>query len=306
MRRLSRFLLALVLGLFAAGCKPDGSPENDTRGPSVRDGTGRTVVMPLHIQRIVPLSPSVTEMVFAAGAGDLVAGVSLADDFPPEVADLPRFSAYPLDLEAIVSLDPDLVIASDQVSHPGQTAALERLGIPSYFLASQSVREIPEMIRRIGTLFDSEAHAARTADSLEQRIDTLTRLTDRLRARPDVLVLAGADPLFSFGTESYIHELVEMAGGHSVTASLSTATPILSDEFVLRSMPDVIIGTDSLFNPASILHLHPTWDVVPAVAHGRVYAIDPDLIYRPGPRLVEGAFRIARFLHPHLKLPSSQ
>ena len=113
--------------------------------------------------------------------------------------------------------------------------------------------------------------------------------------------LGGAGVLFAFGDESYVHDLIARAGGRSATANIGTEAPVLSDEFVLKAQPDVIIGTYGLdYDIRRLLTLHPTWDVVPAVQHNRVYTIDPDLILRPGPRLVDGTEALARLLHPAL------
>lgn len=298
MRPVPHLLFLLVGIVLLAGCT-EGRKEPD--GSVVTDGLGRTVHLPPTIQRVVTLSPSVTEMLYATGAGSRIVGVSVSDNYPPDVKDLPRFNTYPIDLERIVSLAPDMVVASDQVNHPEQVRPIERLGIPAYFLSSSTLEDVLNQIVELGALLGTSDAAAAAVDSLQQRIAWLQEQTSALSDRPSVLVLAGADPLYGFGAESYVHELVRLAGGTSATAALDHTTPVLSDEFVLLARPDVIIGTDSLdFTAEGILALHPTWDLVPAVAERRVFAIDPDLIYRPGPRLVDGAYTIARLIHPTL------
>jgi ABC-type Fe3+-hydroxamate transport system substrate-binding protein len=114
-----------------------------------------------------------------------------------------------------------------------------------------------------------------------------------------VLVLIGDDTLYSFGDGSYVHNLVELAGGRSITASIDTKAPTLSEEYVLKEKPDVIVGAwGSDYDSDRLLKLHPTWDVVPAVQNGRVYSLPSSLLLRPGPRLVQGARRMAAYLHP--------
>ena len=122
---------------------------------------------------------------------------------------------------------------------------------------------------------------------------------------PFELFLIGDDTLYAFGDESYVHDLIALAGGRSATEAIGTNAPILSDEFVLTTKPDVIFGAfGEDYDPARLLALHPTWDIVPAVVNGRVYSLDPSLILRPGPRLVEGAQQMAIKLHPALFPPS--
>jgi iron complex transport system substrate-binding protein len=107
--------------------------------------------------------------------------------------------------------------------------------------------------------------------------------------------------LYSFGSESYMHALIELAGGRSATGEMDAVRPVLTDEFVLTTRPDVIIGAfGEDYDPARLLELHPTWDIVPAVRNQRIYSLDPDLALRPTPRLLDGIRRMATFLHPDL------
>lgn len=116
-----------------------------------------------------------------------------------------------------------------------------------------------------------------------------------------MLLLAGAKTLYSFGQESYVHDLIRMAGGRSVTAKLDAKAPVLSEEFVIRKNPDVIIGTFAETHDAQkLLALHPSWRSVSALEEGRVYTVDGDVVVRPGPRVVEGVRRMAALLHPQM------
>ena len=287
--------LPTALLLFVVGC---GSPVDPAR--SVEDDLGRTIHLPDTIGRVVTLAPALTEIVFAAGAGHKIVGVGRPDDFPPQIDTLPRYNTYPLDFEAVASLDPDVALASDQVNGMRDAEALHSLDIPTYFLASNSLDEIFGGIEDVARLLGTERAGKRTADSLRQEV---TELRTRVRgaARPLTLVLIGQETLFSFGRESYMHELIELAGGRSATGDLDATAPVLSEEFVLSIKPDVIIGSwGEDFDAARLLDYHPTWNVLPAVENGRVYGVNPDLLERPGPRLVEGAWAMARRIHPDL------
>ncbi|MDX1546645.1 MAG: helical backbone metal receptor [Rhodothermales bacterium] len=287
--------LLLVLGLLSAACAaPEPMPPR-----TVTDALGRTVAVPDSLGRLVTLAPNLTELVFAAGAGDRLAGASTADDYPPAIDVLPRFSALPLDVEAVAALDPDLVLATDQVNNPGDAATFEALGLPVYFFSYRGLDGMLESLRMMGRLLGTEAHANRTADALAATLDSLRARSDTLAARPLTLLLIGDETLYAFGDESYAHEMVALAGGRSATEDLGAEAPILSDEFVLTAQPEVIVvavGPD--YDAARLLRLHPTWDVVPAVRAGRVHGIDPDLVLRPGPRLVDGVKALARLLEP--------
>lgn len=281
------------------GCS-EANPDQAVAG-TYTDALGRTVHLSKTPTRVVALAPSLTEVLYTAGAGDLIVGVTISDDYPPEVESLPRFNTLPVDFEAIAALEPDLVLATDQINSPRDAATFESLGIPTFFLPSSSVEDVISSIRTVGDLLGTSEAANRAADSLEQRIQMLEAATSRIEVRPSVLFLISADPLFSFGRESYVHDLIEMAGGTSATADLTAIAPVLSEEFVLTIKPDVIIGTfGKTFDADDLLSAHPTWAVVPAVRNRRVYTIDDSLIQRPGPRLIEGAYQMAELLHPGL------
>lgn len=263
------------------------------------DDLGREVVIDRPVRRVVTLAPNLTEIVYAAGAGHRLAGVGMPDDYPPAVDTLPRFSVFPVDFEAVVALRPDLVLATDQVNSERDAATFAALDLPVAFLSFRGLDDVLRGIRVVGELLGTETEAAAAVDAIEARIDRLRAYTAGRETHPRVLFLIGDDVLYSFGRESYMHELIDLAGGTSVMEDVDAVAPVLSEEFVLTRRPDVIVGpwgTD--YDPRRLMELHPTWDVVPAVREGRVYSVDPDLFLRPGPRLVDAAYVLADLLHP--------
>ena len=299
MIRPSTLGLCLLLSLFPlTGC---GSSDADRSGTTFTDDLDRSVRIDRPIQRVVSLAPNLTEIAYAAGGGSTLVAVTTADDYPPAVDTLDRISALPVDFEAITAKNPDLVVATDQVNPPGDTPTFASLDLPVYFFSFSSLSDVFDGIRTMGTLLGTEAAAADSARALERQIAALRSRTESLSdaERPRVLVLIGDDTLYSFGRGSYVHTLVEVAGGHSITDSLDSAAPTLSEEYVLTEKPDVIVGAwGSDYDPKRLLELHPTWDVVPALRNDRVYSLPASLLLRPGPRLVEGARRLAAHLHP--------
>lgn len=236
---------------------------------------------------------------FAAGAGSKLVGVTTADDYPPAVDTLDRFSALPVDFEAITALRPDLVLATDQVNPPKDAATFAALDVPVYFFSFTTIDDVLAGIRTTGRLLDTPDAATAAADSLAASIDSLRARTADVDPRPRVLFLIGDETLYAFGAQSYIHTLIELAGGRSITDALDTQAPTLSEEYVLTRQPDVIIGAFGAdYDTNRLLELHPAWDVVPAIQNDRVYSLNPNLLLRPGPRLVEGAWQMAHRLHP--------
>lgn len=248
--------------------------------------------------RIVPLAPSVTEILYALGAGDRVVGVSVVDDYPPAIEGLPRFSSLPMDFEALAALQPDLLVAATQVNNPRDAELFASLGIPIVYFDFDEVADVFRVMRTLGAALGLEASADSATTRLETDYAEIRRLTASAETRPGVVFLIGSDPLFAFGRGSYVHDMIDAAGGRSLTAEINTPAPTLSEEFVLTAMPDVIAGTLGEDAAAELDRLYPTWRLTPALRDGRVYRFAPSLFLRPGPRLVDGARQLARQLHP--------
>jgi ABC-type Fe3+-hydroxamate transport system substrate-binding protein len=293
--RLGLLLLVLLLG---GGC---GETSSDEAARTVTDDLGRTVSLDGPVRRVVSLAPNLTEIVHAAGAGASLVAITSSGDYPPPVDTLPHVSALPIDFEAVAAQEPDLVLATDQINAPNDAATFEALDLPLYFFAFDTLDDIVESIRTTGRLLGTEAAARDSAAALEQEIAALRARTGALpqEQRPRVLVLVGDDTLYSFGHGSYVHTLVELAGGRSITADIENQAPTLTEEYVLTQKPDVIVGLwGSDYDPSRLLELHPTWDVVPALQNDRVYSVPAALLARPGPRVLKGARLLARRLHP--------
>ena len=288
----------LLLLLTTAGCEaPDSAPPSNT----VTDALDRTVQIETPVQRVVSLAPNLTELVYAAGAGSTLVAATSSADYPPATDTLDHVSALPIDFEAITAKNPDLVLATDQINPPGDTETFEALDVPIYFFSFSSLDDVFEALRTMGALLNTASTARARAQAFESQLEALRTRTDSLARseRPRVLVLIGDDTLYSFGEGSYVHELVAAAGGKSITASIETDAPTLSEEYVLTEKPDVIVGAwGPDYDPNRLLDLHPSWDIVPALQNNRVYSLPPELLLRPGPRLVQGARQLATHLHP--------
>jgi iron complex transport system substrate-binding protein len=286
-----RSLLALLVGLVAlAACAPDAPSE-------VRDDLGRTVALDGVPESVLPLAPNVTELVAEAAGADRLAAVSMSDSFPPEVNSLPRFQSLPLDAERVVSLQPGLAIGSAEVNAAESADGLAALGVPTYLFRFDEVADVPRALRTLDTLLATTGGSP-AADAFERRVAVVQNAVQPFSA-PRVLLLVGDETLYAFGRESYASELVRLAGGQNLTDVYPGAASQPSDEAVLEMAPEVIVvlaGPD--YESSRLLEHHPTFFSLPAVQNDRVYGIDPDLVSRPGPRLVEGLERLARLLHP--------
>jgi iron complex transport system substrate-binding protein len=255
---------------------------------AVTDGTGATVRLATSAQRIVSLAPSATELLYAAGAGDRVVGVTDPADWPPEATALPRVGdGRALDLERIVSLRPDLAVAWPYIA-AAQIARLEALGIAVYRTDPHAPEAIALDIERLGAL----AGTANIADAAAARFRSrLKALYERRQATSPIRVFYEIwnQPLYTIGGAHLISAAIADCGGENVFSGLSLPAPSVSVEAVLAARPSVIIaGTDGAVRPAW-LDAWRQWTDLPAVARGNLFVVDANLLHRPGPRFVDGA-----------------
>ncbi|MEO0558880.1 MAG: helical backbone metal receptor [Bacteroidota bacterium] len=291
MPRTRSHLALFALLVWGAGC------QNATLPSDLRDDLDRPVALDAVPETVLPLAPNLTELVAAAAGIDRLSAVSQSDAYPPGVLDLPRYQSFPLDIERVVELQPDLVLASADVNPADQADQLAQLGLPTYIFEFDELADIPSALRTLDTLLASSQGAV-VADQMEQRIAAIQDAVSGF-AQPRVLLLAGDEDLYAFGRDTYASEMIRKAGGDNLTDTFPGARAQPGEELVLEMGPEVIfvlLGAD--YDPAQLLEKHPTFFSLPAVQNGRVYGIDPDLVSRPGPRVADGLEQIAKRLHP--------
>jgi len=286
-------LAALALALIAAG---------PADALVVRDMTGREVALAAPPARIVSLVPSVTETIFALGGEARLAGRTDWCDSPPAARDKPSVGGMiNPSLEAIATLKPDLVIATDEGNREETAVQLRRLGIPTYLVHAHRVAEMLDMIARLGALVERPDAVAPLVESIQARIDDVRRRVARRRP-PRVLYVLWPEPLIVPGRASHITELIDLAGGRSITATVGESYVRLSLEAAVARAPDVIILADhSKAGTAAGRQSPDKWQrltSVPAIRDGRLHSIDLSILHRYGPRVAEGLELLARMLHP--------
>ena len=269
---------------------------------TVVDQLGREVSVPVHPMRIVALAPSITEVVFALGAEDRLVGVTRFSDYPEAAKTLPRVGSYvQLDLEKIVSLAPDLCIAVKDGNPISVVRRLEALGVPVYAVDPRNVDAVIATIGEIGRLLDAETRARTLSAALRDRIDTVRKKAAGAAHRPKVFFQIGITPIVSVGTDTFIHELIELGGGVNLAAG-PTPYPRFSREQVLAMAPEIFIIT-SMARGETFTRVKAEWEKwpsMPAIASGRIHLVDSDLFDRASPRLVEGLELLAGIIHPDI------
>ncbi|MBM4137966.1 MAG: cobalamin-binding protein [Nitrospira sp.] len=263
------------------------------------DDTGRKLSLAKTPVRIVSLAPSITEMLFAIGAGAQVAGVTQFCDFPPDVSTKPKIGYANPNLESLVALQPDLVLAPKEFLKSDLLASLDNLRIPLFIFSGQTVEDIFSHIQLIGRMTDHQAEAAALAVEMRRQIATVTQ---RVQGQPPVRVLyvLNSQPLITVGPGSFIDQLIGLAGGLNVAAPSAVPYPRLSMETVLAEDPEVLMFP---VGPAEGISESEQqawwqWSSLSAIKHARTHQIPADLLNRPGPRIGQALEHLATLLHP--------
>jgi iron complex transport system substrate-binding protein len=264
---------------------------------TLTDEMGRTVVVPDHPHRVICLMPSVTDTVYALGGGDDVVGISDYTKYPvaaltkPSVGDLIKPS-----IETILSLHPDRVIGVQPKGPMEVTVQLERAGIPIFLVSPHGIAGILHSVDTIGLALNRAQQADALVHSLEQRMDAVKARTKDQPA-PRVFMPVWYDPITTIGKNAFITEIIEAAGGRSVTDDLPTEWPQISMEVVLGRAPDALLLVRGGKMTLAVLQDRPGWSSMAAVRAKRVYYVD-DRINYPSPLAIDALEDLAKEFHP--------
>ncbi|MBW1764287.1 MAG: cobalamin-binding protein [Deltaproteobacteria bacterium] len=287
-------LLALFTGLFLWPAVCSCSTHSDS--------LGRKIVLKEPPSRIVSLAPSLTEILYYLGLGDRVVGVTQFSYYPPEAASKPQIGSYDdLNVEKIISLDPDLILGTKDGNKPQVIELLDHAGIPAYIVNPRNIREVITTVTDVGRICGVTEKAEKAAAELNRRVD---RIQDNVKSldTPLVFLQINVQPIMTVNRNTFHHDLIHLAGGKNIAADNSLTYPRISIEEVLRVKPEIILISSmerrGMFEQARQGWLQ--WNFIPAVINHRVHLIDSDLIDRPSPRIIDGLEKMARLIHPEV------
>jgi iron complex transport system substrate-binding protein len=264
---------------------------------TLTDEMGRKVVVPDHPHRVICLMPSVTDTVFALGAGDDVVGVSDYTKYPaaalskPSVGDLIKPS-----IETILSLHPDLVIGLQPKGPMEVTEQLERAGIPIFLVSPHGIAGIFHSLETIGEALNRTQQAAVLIRNLQQRVDTVKSRTKAMPA-PRVFMPVWYDPITTIGKNAFITDIIAAAGGRSATDDLPEEWPTISMEVVLDRAPDALLLVRGGKTTMQVLASRPGWNSMKAIQEQRAFYVD-DRINFPSPVAIDALEDLAKQFHP--------
>jgi iron complex transport system substrate-binding protein len=265
-----------------------------------KDEVGREVAFSFPPKRIVSLAPNVTEILFSLGLDEEIVGVSIHCNFPEEAKTKVQVGSYiSLDFERIVSLKPDLIIATGAGNTRDMVERLERLGFPTYVIFPKNFEDVLQSIRHLGQVAGREREGMEIIQGMKRRRESVVEVTQGL-PRPRVFLQIGETPIVTVGKNSFANDLIRLAGGENIAGKEKEMYPRFGMEEILKRSPEVILV--SSMNPKGnyekVLQEWSRWKTIPAVKNGRIHLIDSDLVDRPSPRIIEGLEEMAKFLHP--------
>ena len=302
LRILGSLLLALALVVMAL----PGISLATTYPITLTDDLGREVTIAELPERIISLAPSNTEILFALGLGDRVVGVTDFCDYPPEALAKEKVGGpwgANIDVEKIIALQPDFIPA-EEINGIEVITTLEGLGFTVFGMKSTDLDDLLNDIRTVGQITDKEAEAEALTAEMQTKIDAVTDETAGLspEEKPRTFHICWHDPIYTSGSGTFIHDLIEKAGGVNIFADLQ-GWPAVDIEAVIARDPEIILvtamgGTGS--GTWEWVLTEPRLKDVSACQNGRVYYVESNWVERSGPRVVLGLEQVAKYIHPEI------
>ena len=258
----------------------------------VRDDEGTLITLKTPAQRIVSLAPSLTELIYAAGAFEKLVGVAEYSDFPPAAKELPIVGRFDiLDIERIVQLNPDLVVAWQSGNPRTSVNRLRKLGLPVYIAEPKSLASIPFHIERLALLAGTKLRAEESINGFRQKLKALHNQFSH-QSPVTTFYQVWDVPLITAGGNELIDDIIRLCGGRNVFANIKRVAPKVSREAVLERNPEVIIASGMDIERPEWLDDWLRWPSINAVANNNLFFVPPELVQRHTPRALQGAAQI--------------
>ena len=267
---------------------------------TVTDETGKTLDIPDYAQRILPLSPSLAEILFSLGLDERIVGVTEFATYPPATSGKPKVGTFfNPSLEKILALEPDLVIVGSERQDAKTSAALKKFKIPVYRVRPVDLKTIYVSICNLGAITGVEGRALQVVAEMKTEVARIEIRVAGLKPQR-VFYQVGVDPIVTANRKTFAADLIRRAGGVLVTADNPVRYPVYAIEKIIVDAPEVIIissmSPDTNYDRFRLSWQR--WTTIPAVRNKRIYVIESDMVDRPSPRIVDGLALMAGFIHP--------
>ncbi|MGP0586445.1 ABC transporter substrate-binding protein [Paenibacillus timonensis] len=273
---------------------------------TVTDSTGKEFTFDAAPKRIVSLAPSETEVLFALGLDEQVAGVSDLDDYPEAVKDKPRMGGFQVNVEAIVAAQPDLILAASLIDE-ATVKSLTDMGLQVFQSNPKTIDAVMEHIQTIGEITNHQAEADEVVGKMKQEVQTVTDAVGSLSEDQKKKVYIEFSPGWTVGKGEFMDEMITLSGGINVASEVEGWSEI-NEEQIIQANPDVILYAKSVIDEnnktlADIIKGRSGWDQISAVKENQIIAMDDNLLSRTGPRVTQGLIEVAKAIHPDLIQP---
>jgi iron complex transport system substrate-binding protein len=291
MKKIICLFIVLIMCLSFGSCGKKNSSRNTVL---ITDPMGREVKVPKNVKRIVSMAPNVTEMLFAIGLDNEIVGVTDYCNYPESAKSKTKIGGYyNPNVEVILSLTPDLIIATPDGYSKERIDKLDQTGIPIFIVNPQNINDVLVSMALIGKVTGKEEIANQVVENMRSRIKIIKDKVSQIpeQKRPKVFYEIGEDPLVTVGPNNVVNDLLTIAGGINVALDAPNSWPVYSVEAVIMKNPDVILTAPSTMTSTDKNIQIAKWKkyrTVSAVINGKIYAIDPDIMLRSGPRVVDG------------------
>ncbi len=265
---------------------------------SVIDDLGYTITLKVPAKRVISLSPGTTELIYNAGGLEYLKGVVSYSDFPEEAKRIPQVGSYnSVDIEKIVALSPDLIVAWESGNPPLQISKLKKLGLAVYLSEPRDFEDIPSSILRLGILMGSKQIARKNADEFVERLASLQRRYPKTSDKKSAFIQIWNKPLMSINGQHLISKIVAQCNGINIFQDTPQLTLSLGVETIIQHNPDVIFVTRQGDLGDTWLLRWKKWEFMTAVKNNQLYAVNPDFVVRHTPRILDGIEQVCGFLH---------
>jgi len=261
---------------------------------TVRDDDGNVITLAKPAQRIVAMSPHVTELLFAAGGGERIVGAVTYSAYPEAAKKIPRIGTNrQIDMERVIAMKPDLIVAWMHGSSERQIDTLRQLGIPIFHSEPLKLDGIADNVQRLGQLLGTENVAQPAAAQIRAQFAALTK---QYASRPPVRMFYQVwdKPLYTLSGGSIVTDAMRVCGGVNIFADLKVTAPVVSIEGVLQADPEAIFGTAE--KDYGGVTLWKQYTTMKAVRNGNLFTLDGELLNRAGPRMVDGTRAMCEML----------
>ncbi|MCR5889092.1 helical backbone metal receptor [Hymenobacter sp. J193] len=288
------FLLSCLVA-----CQPEQTSSTTPAATThwVTDDLGHRLQLPTQPRRVMALAPSMTEMLYAVADTATIVARTQVCDFPRAALRKPVVNSYPLDMEKLVALHPDVVFTVEGITSQDDVARLQQLGVPVYCQRYTTVEDIFRGMQSLGQLLGRSGPARHLTDSLRTALQAIQRTAPTAARRPRVLAITWQDPIYVYGQNTLFTDKIQLAGGqNALTEVFAQPYPALTREYILRLNPEVLLGGRFGQLDSTFFKSYPELRRIQAFQNRRVFAVTGNLMERPGPRVVESVRELQRLL----------